>query len=196
MGVSWPATGNLAPLFFVALIPLLYVEDTISKNLDKYKSRHLFFGAYTTFFTFNVFTLWWIWFASPGGMALVAFIYTFFMAVVFYWFHTTKKRLGSKRGYIALPVLWVGFEWLHSNWELSHPWNTLGHAFSNYPELIQWFEFTGVMGGSLWIFLVNILLFKLFKHIMNARVQTPRRKLKTFLLRPNWPILGRRFKIS
>lgn len=169
MGISWPATGNLAPLFLVALIPLLYVEYTISKNLDQYKSRHVFFSAYTAFFTFNVFTLWWIWYASAGGMAMVAFIYTFFMAIVFYWFHTTKKRLGSKRGYIALPVLWVGFEWLHSNWELSHPWNTIGHTFSNYPELVQWFEFTGVMGGTLWIFVVNIFLFKLFKNIFLSK---------------------------
>ncbi|MBL4668799.1 MAG: apolipoprotein N-acyltransferase [Flavobacteriales bacterium] len=165
MGISWPATGNLAPLFFIALIPLLYVEHIISQNLDKYKSRHVFFAAYTTFFTFNVFTLWWIWFASAGGMAMVAIIYTFFMATIFYWFHTAKKRLGTKRGYIALAVLWVGFEWLHSNWELSHPWNTLGNTFSNYPELVQWFEFTGVMGGTLWIFIVNILLFLLFKNI-------------------------------
>lgn len=166
MGISWPATGNLAPLFFIALIPLLYVEYTISQNLDKYKSRHVFFSAYTAFFTFNIFTLWWIWFASVGGMAMVAFIYTFFMAVTFYWFHTSKKRLGSKRGYIALVVLWIGFEWLHSNWELSHPWNTLGNAFSNYPEFIQWFEYTGVLGGTFWILIINILLWNLIKKLM------------------------------
>jgi apolipoprotein N-acyltransferase len=181
MGLSWPATGNLAPLFFVALVPLLFVEHTISQNLEKYKSRHVFFSAYVTFFTFNVFTLWWIWFASPGGMALVAFIYTLFMTVTFYWFHTTKKRLGAKRGYISLAVLWIGFEWLHSNWELSHPWNTLGHTFSNYPELVQWFEFTGVMGGTLWIFIVNILIFKLFKNIFLLK-ETPKTNIKLISL--------------
>ncbi|MDG1476499.1 MAG: apolipoprotein N-acyltransferase, partial [Vicingaceae bacterium] len=177
MGLSWPATGNLAPLFFVALIPLLYVEHFISQNLDQYKSKHVFFSAYTTFFTFNVFTLWWIWFASAGGMALVAFIYTLFMAITFYWFHTTKKRLGAKRGYISLVALWIGFEWLHSNWELSHPWNTIGHTFSNYPELVQWLEFTGVMGGTFWIFVVNILLFILFKNIFLLK-ETPKTNIK------------------
>ena len=166
MGISWPATGNLAPLFFIALIPLLYVEHTISQNLDTYKSRHVFFSAYTAFFTFNMFTLWWIWFASAGGLAMVALIYTFFMAVTFFWFHTSKKRHGTKRGYLSLIILWLGFEWLHSNWELSHPWNTLGNAFANYPELVQWFEYTGVLGGSLWILAVNILLWILFKNII------------------------------
>ena len=177
MGVSWPATGNLAPLFFIALIPLLYVEYTISKNLDKYKSRDVFLSAYIAFFTFNVFTLWWIWFASAGGMAMVAIIYTFFMAVTFYLFHTTKKRLGTKRGYIALAILWVGFEWLHSNWELSHPWNTLGNTFANYPELVQWFEFTGVMGGTLWIFVVNILLWVLAKNLFLLK-ESPKTNIK------------------
>ena len=177
MGISWPATGNLAPLFFIALIPLLYVEHTISQNLDQFKSRHVFFSAYTAFFTFNVFTLWWIWFASAGGMAMVAIIYTFFMAVTFYWFHTAKKRLGTKRGYVALVVLWIGFEWLHSNWEFSHPWNTLGNTFANYPELVQWFEFTGVMGGTLWIFVVNILLFKLFKNLFLVK-ESPKANIK------------------
>lgn len=166
MGVSWPATGDLAPLFFIALTPILYVEYTISQNLDKYKSRHVFFSAYTAFFTFNVFTLWWIWFASAGGLAMVAFIYTFFMAVTFLLFHATKKRLGTQRGYIALAILWLGFEWLHSNWELSHPWNTLGNTFANYPELVQWFEYTGVLGGSLWILAVNILLWMIFKNLI------------------------------
>jgi len=163
MGISWPATGDLAPLFFIAFIPLLYVEYYISQNPEKFKSRHVFFNAYITFFTFNLFTLWWIWYASEVGMILVGVIYTFFLAVTFLWFHTTKKRIGEKRGYIALIIFWLGFEWLHFNWELAHPWNTIGNAFANYPELVQWFEYTGVMGGSLWIFVVFILIFKVFK---------------------------------
>ncbi|MBL4594340.1 MAG: apolipoprotein N-acyltransferase [Flavobacteriales bacterium] len=163
MGISWPATGDLSPVFFIALIPLLYVEYTISQNPDKYKSRHVFYNAYLAFFTFNVFTLWWIWYASEAGMIMVGIIYTFFLAVTFLWFHTTKKRLGEKRGYIALIILWLGFEWLHFNWELAHPWNTIGNAFANYPELVQWYEYTGVLGGSLWILVVNILLFKVFR---------------------------------
>ncbi len=166
MGVSWPATGNIAPLFFIALIPLLYVEYTISQNPDKLKSRHVFFNAYLAFFTFNVYTLWWIWFASAGGMAMVAIIYTLFMAITFLWFHSIKKKFGNKRGYIAFVILWIGFEYLHFNWELAHPWNTLGNAFANYPQLVQWYEYTGVMGGSLWILIVNVLLFNVFRKIV------------------------------
>ncbi len=50
MGISWPETGGLAPLFFIALIPLLYVEYTIYQN--KIKSIVLFYNANIAFLTF------------------------------------------------------------------------------------------------------------------------------------------------
>jgi apolipoprotein N-acyltransferase len=163
MGISWPATGNLAPLFFVALIPLLYVEHIISTNPDKFKSRHLFFNAYLAFIVFNTYTTWWVWHASSEGMIMAEVLYSLFMAVTFLWFHNIKKRLGDKKGYFALIALWIGFEWLHYNWEFSHPWNSFGNTFADYTKIIQWYEYTGVMGGTLWILIINILLFKVFK---------------------------------
>jgi apolipoprotein N-acyltransferase len=166
MGLSWPETGGLSPLFFVAFIPLLYVEHIISQNPDKYKSRHVFFNAYLAFIVFNSFTTWWIWFASEGGMIMAEVLYSLFMAIVFLWFHGVKKRLGNNKGYFALIILWVGFEWVHYNWEFSHPWNSLGNVFANSPTLIQWYEYTGVLGGTLWILIINVLLFHLFKKII------------------------------
>ena len=163
MGLSWPATGNLGPLFFIALIPLLYVEYTVAQNSEKFKSRHVFFNAYLAFLTFNVFSTWWIWYASEAGMIMAEVLNSLFMATVFLWFHNIKKRLGDKKGYFSLVVLWIGFEWLHYNWEFSHPWSSFGNTFANYTKLVQWYEYTGVLGGTLWILVINILLFKLFQ---------------------------------
>ena len=165
MGVSWPETGGLAPLFFVAFIPLLYVEHIISQNPDKLGSRHLFYNAYLSFLVFNTFTTWWIWFASGGGMMIAEVLYSLFMAIIFLWFHVAKKKLGARKGYFALLVFWLGFEWLHYNWEFSHPWNALGNTFANSTKLIQWYEYTGVLGGTLWILMVNVFLFHLLKKI-------------------------------
>lgn len=163
MGISWPETVGIAPLFFIALIPLLYIEYFVSQNTNKLKSRHVFFNAYLTFLVFNTFTTWWIWNADPTGMIIAEILYSLFMAITFLWFHKVKKNLGEKKGYFALIVLWIGFEWLHFNWEFSHPWNTFGNTFANFTPIIQWYEYTGVMGGTLWILIVNILLFKVFK---------------------------------
>ncbi len=166
MGVSWPATGNLAPLFFIALLPLLYVEYTISQNPKKLKSRHLYLNAFLCFLTFNTFTTWWIWYASEAGMLMAVILNSIFMGIIFLWFHGIKKRLGNKKGYFALIVLWIGFEWLHYHWEFSHPWSTFGNTFANYTEIIQWYEYTGVLGGTLWILIVNILVFRIFRKMI------------------------------
>jgi apolipoprotein N-acyltransferase len=163
MGLSWPATGNLAPLFFVALLPLLYVEYTIFQNPEKLKTRHLFYYSFLGFLTFNTFTTWWIWYASEAGMLMAVILNSIFMATIFVWFHNIKKRLGSKKGYFALIVLWIGFEWLHYHWELSHPWSSFGNTFANYTKIVQWYEYTGVLGGTLWILTINILAFRIFR---------------------------------
>ena len=166
MGISWPETGGIAPLFFIALIPLLYLEHLVSQNPVKLKSRHVFFNGYLAFFTFNTFTSWWIWNADPSGMIMVEVLYSLFMAITFLCFHKVKKNIGEQKGYFALIVLWLGFEWLHSNWELAHPWNTFGNVFANSTPLIQWYEYTGVLGGSFWILVANILLFKVFNKLV------------------------------
>ncbi len=179
MGISWPETGGLAPLFFIALIPLLYVEYTIYQN--KIKSIVLFYNANIAFLTFNTFTTWWIWYASDAGMIMAEVLNSLFMSTIFLWFHSIKKKLGEDKGYFALIVLWIGFEWLHYNWELSHPWSTFGNVFANHVELIQWYEYTGVLGGSLWILLTNILIFQLFRKvfILGEKIKTQTKLIST-----------------
>ena len=51
------------------------------------------------------------------------------------------------------------FEYLHFNWDLFWPWLALGNGFSSSPALVQWFEYTGVLGGSLWVLTANVLAF-------------------------------------
>tara|TARA_B100000809_G_scaffold260295_1_gene306942 strand:+ start:5783 stop:7399 length:1617 start_codon:yes stop_codon:yes gene_type:complete len=181
MGISWPETGGIAPLFFIALIPLLYLEHLVSQNPDKLKSRHVFFNAYLTFLTFNTFTTWWIWNADPSGMIMVEVIYSLLMAITFLCFHKVKKNIGEQKGYFALIVIWIGFEWLHSNWELSHPWNTFGNVFANSTPLIQWYEYTGALGGTLWILVTNIILFKVFNKLILLK-EPLKNSIKTLIL--------------
>src|SRR6185312_8776186 len=63
-------------------------------------------------------------------------------------------------GFLSLPVYWLAFEYVHLHWQLSWPWLTLGFGFSNYVSLLQWYTITGPLGGSLWILLCNIAIFK------------------------------------
>ena len=91
------------------------------------------------------------------------------MAIAFGLFHITRMRIGNKEGYIGLIIYWIAWEHLHLNWELSWPWLTFGNIFSDHPDWVQWYEYTGVLGGSLWIILINLGVFFQFKHIINEK---------------------------
>lgn len=156
---SWPAVWNNSFLIFFAFVPLLWVEQHLSYT-KKRAGLAVFAHAYLSFFVFNLITTWWIYYASDWGAAMAIICNSLFMAIVFYFFHFTKEKVGKKEGYLALIIYWLAFEYLHINWELSWTWLTLGNVFANDIKWIQWYEYTGVLGGSLLILSVNLLFFK------------------------------------
>jgi len=58
------------------------------------------------------------------------------------------------------PVVWLAFEFCHYRWDLNWPWLTLGNAFGKNHTWIQWYEYTGTLGGSLWVLVLNLLFFE------------------------------------
>lgn len=165
MVVSFPYTGGFFPLAFVAWIPLLLVESSYSDR----KSYALFGQAYLTFFIYNVGTTWWIYNADDGGAYMAFICNSLLMAVVFYLFHRIKKRLGDHWMTPVLLCTWISFEFLHFNWELSWPWLTLGNVFADAPQLVQWYSWTGALGGSCWVLFINLLLLRLVQGRVNEK---------------------------
>lgn len=175
MVLCFPFTGSLTPLVFVAWIPLLFVESYVSRQ--NYRSGKIFIHAYITFFIYNIGTTWWVWNASQGGSALAFLLNSLLMTLAFYAFHLTKKYVGQKEGIIALVLYWIGFEYFHYDWESSWPWLTFGNVFSIHPSWIQWYSVTGALGGSLWVLVINLLLFRTLENVYlrkeTWRIQTP-----------------------
>ncbi|MFZ5552590.1 MAG: apolipoprotein N-acyltransferase, partial [Bacteroidota bacterium] len=170
LSAAWPHTGSLSPLIFVALVPLLIIEDHVFQK--KYRGGKVFFSAWLSFFVFNACTTWWIWFSTDVGMALAIILNSLFMGIVFWLFHFTKRKVGVKEGYISLFIYWLSFEYLHYSWELSWPWLTFGNVFANDVEFIQWYEYSGTAGGTLWIILVNVLWFVVIRNIYWLKTET------------------------
>jgi apolipoprotein N-acyltransferase len=89
-----------------------------------------------------------------------------FMAIVFTAFHKTRKLINNDfLANVSLIVYWISFEYFHHNWDLSWSWLTLGNCFAFNTQIVQWYEYTGVFGGSLWVLLINIFLFDFIKNI-------------------------------
>ncbi|MEO7984246.1 MAG: apolipoprotein N-acyltransferase [Bacteroidota bacterium] len=168
---GWPVSP-LSFLIFVAWVPLLWLESTVRSR------KHFFWLTYLTMFVWNVATTWWIWNASPPGAVAAFLANSLLMCFPWLGFRIAKKWLGETAGYVALIAFWMCFEYIHlQDWGLSWPWLTLGNAFATHPEWVQWYEYTGTSGGSLWILLVNLFLFLHIKNNFNREKRKNYKKL-------------------
>lgn len=162
--LAWPPL-DFSPLIFVAFIPLLYRIDFISDHHNKRRGLHVFLCAFLAFLSWNFLSTYWIRFASPGGAWAAIILNAILMSSVFAIYSGIRKRLGSKQAYIALPVLWMSMDYLHLHWDLAWPWMTLGNVFANKVSWVQWYEYTGVFGGSLWIWVIVLSIYGLLHRI-------------------------------
>ncbi len=168
----------LTALMFVGFVPLLMVQKEISEaNIviarneanSGGKKHGIIKYAFHAFIIWNIGSTFWVCNAGLIAGMLANYLNALFMAWAFWAFHKTAEILrGGKTS--PLPTFphalifvayWLGWEFLHLNWELSWPWLTLGNAFAQKPQWVQWYEYTGVFGGSLWILVLNLLIFKI-----------------------------------
>jgi apolipoprotein N-acyltransferase len=158
---AWFPHGFL-PLLFIGFVPLLLVERMIAARSGKYNSLLVFTCAYVTFITWNVLTTWWVKNASFGGAMMAFLCNSLLMALVFLLYYQIKKRIGEKYQYLIFCCFWISWEFLHLDWDLSWPWLTLGNAFADQLNWVQWYEYTGVFGGGLWVLIVNCIIASCF----------------------------------
>jgi len=156
--LSWPQDG-IVWLKFLALAPLLALPEMY----PSLSLRRFFLLSYETFLLWNLFTTWWVWNASPEGAVVAITINSFFMAIIFWLGLYVRRNLGIWKGALGLISLWLAYEYFHQRWDLAWPWLLLGFGFANMPEWIQWYEWTGPLGGSAWILGVNYAMARLFR---------------------------------
>jgi apolipoprotein N-acyltransferase len=188
--VAWPVSP-FTFLIFIAWVPLLWIEDHVS-NWKK-----LFGLTYLHLLAWNIAATWWVWNASPAGGMSAFLANSLVMCVPWLLFYFTKKKFGRWVGYGSLIIYWLTFEYIHHNWELSWPWLTLGNAFATHPEWVQWYEYSGTTGGSLWILLTNIIAYALLSvYRTNGRTKSYYITLATWIAILIMPILISRLIIG
>lgn len=162
MGLGWVPLP-LPFLLFGGFVPLLLIEHKISIKYPDGGKAILFEHIYVAFLIWNVATTWWVSYASllAGIFAILA--NSLLMCIPFMLFRSAKKHLGYRVGYASFIILWMCYEFLHHRWELTWPWLTLGNGLATFPILAQWYEYTGTLGGTFWILIVNLLIFFLYQ---------------------------------
>ena len=159
----------------------LKIKDKSQKSIRSVKvmrpkGGRMIWYALITFGVFVLLTTWWIYWATPIGPAATLIVNGGYMTLTFLVFHHTRRRLGDRLGYASLVVFWLAFEFLYIRAQVNFPWLILGNGFANDVMLIQWYEWTGVLGGSLWVLVMNLLVFKLVRGWMADRSFAANRK--------------------
>lgn len=161
----------LTPLLFVAWVPLLIVEHEISEERRQPSAERpstvsrqpsILKYTYHTFVLWNVLVTWWVANTAFAAGIVAIWLNALFMCGPFLLFRWTK-RVTPNLAYGAFIVYWMCFELLHLTWEVSWSWLNLGNAWAEFPSLVQWYEYTGTFGGTLWVLTANVLVFNLLR---------------------------------
>jgi len=142
-------------------------EKLIREHFKK-PAKVLYLFLFLTLFSWNAFATWWV--HLTGALWVISVANTLVMFAPFRLWFWLKKKLAISYHYPLFIVIWIAFEYFHHNWQLTWIWLTLGNVFLYKNSWVQWYEFTGVLGGSLWILGGNVLLFNLYNK--NLKINT------------------------
>ncbi len=164
--LGWPTYGFVG-LLFVAFVPLLLAERSLRKKKVDKAGLKIWLLSYIVFFIWNLGTTYWLYYSTPFGMWFAVLVNSLLMSLVFMVYHFVARRSTQEPAITFLISLWITFEWMHLHWDFSWPWLNLGNGFSENVGLIQWYEFTGTMGGTLWVWIINVLIYRAIVYSQN-----------------------------
>ena len=149
----------LLPFIFIGFVPFLKMEQEISDAFPGTSKWRIFKLTYHGLLLWNILTTYWVTNTAFLAGLFAIFVNALLMTIPFMAYHVVKKKLAPRLALPSFIAFWISFEYFHLNWELSWPWLTLGNTFAKFPSWVQWYEYTGVFGGTLWILAVSMMLF-------------------------------------
>jgi apolipoprotein N-acyltransferase len=176
--LAWPPFSFTSPILLIAFLPLLIALDEIEQSDLKKKGRKVFLMSGLTFLIWNTASIYWVFNSlnavmdvfAASMLSIIPFgLGAFLMTLSFWLYQKVAKKTKTYLADLSLISFWMSYEYLHQYWDLKFPWMTLGNGFATTPQLIQWYEYTGVYGGSLWVLVANLLLFRLYLKVKGKR---------------------------
>lgn len=177
LSAGWLGITGLTLL--VALIPLLIISENLSDS--KRDFWRMFGWATLTFMLWSASTIWWVWNATPLGPLAAGLVGTFYNLCGFMLYHYTSKRAPRALAYTMLVAVWIAAEWAYNSADvMTFPWLLLGHGFSADSWAVQWYEYTGIFGGTLWVLVSNVAIFE----VLRTRTTTAKVRAGAIVLLP------------
>ncbi|RLJ77440.1 apolipoprotein N-acyltransferase [Pedobacter alluvionis] len=172
--LAWPPMPFTTPLLLIGLVPLFIALDSISGNAEKKQGKKIFLTAGLTFLVWNTASIYWVYNAISAyngpAVALPVSLIPYglgalLMTFAFWLYYRLGKYVNKKIAYLGLISFYIALEYLQQTWDLAFPWMTLGNGLAGMHQLAQWYDYTGIYGGSLWILVSNILAFEAYKKL-------------------------------
>lgn len=176
--LAWPPMPFTTPLLLIGLVPLLIALDSISTNPEKKQGKRIFLTAGLTFLVWNTASIYWVYNAISAyngtAVALPVSLIPYglgalLMTFAFWLYYRLGKYVNKKIAYLGLISFYIALEYLQQTWDLAFPWMTLGNGLAGMHQLAQWYDYTGIYGGSLWILGSNILAFEAYQKFKSQK---------------------------
>lgn len=148
---------NLGSLAFVAIAAALWIAGLASPELPSWREvawRSWLFGS-----VFHFCTLYWTGWVTVAGMIFMVVVLGGYVMLVFLVTRAAIQRLGPA-GIWVFPILWVAHEYLRMLGQLAFPWTNLSLSQVWALPLLQFAEFTGDLGVSLLVLIINVCIFE------------------------------------
>lgn len=159
----------------VAFVPLLIVE--YEAMIKPNSTKRVIWAGFTTFLIWNVAVTFWIAWSTVGGAIMAIVANAMSMTLFFSLFHVARQKIVFLRSQYSLIIWWLTFEFIFYHTEIAYSWLHLGYSFARLAPLVQWYEITGVLGGSLLILFVNITLTQIYIAYKEQKVTKQTRTL-------------------
>lgn len=183
---AWPPIPFSSVILLFALVPVFTAVENIISSQAKKKGKLIFRTTFICFFAWNTACIYWVFnslhSAMPTGVAALISLIPFglgaiLMTTAFWLYYRLRLITSNVWAYTGLVCFWIGYEYLHQSWDLAFPWMNLGNGFATSHQLVQWYEYTGVYGGTLWVLLSNILFFEIWKSLKDGSFKAKRIRL-------------------
>jgi len=160
--------GFLAWFALIPLIASLYHDDF-----------HLGFGKGFLYGVFlNLGVLYWLgvnqgtyWYFSMLSMISSVIFLAIFYGLTASVVGFIGRKFSKNVALMAFPFIFTSMEWLRTLGAMGFTWNNLCYTQSPYLPIIQIVSVIGPFGLSLWIYLLNILLFAIIVYWKEYRIK-------------------------
>lgn len=160
--ISWNYFGSLFFVFGYYLFK--HINNSINLNLKNYLLKTVVIIS-----SWELGALSWMLEIDKGIFGLIGHLIFTLLVFILYYFLSTKSK--CLNGFIFI-FIWITYELIQNFIVISFPWLIIGNVFANQTYLIQWYEYTSVIGGSIWFLCSSYIIFTFLND---------KKKLKYFL---------------